>query len=144
MIIGDGPQSAELLRYRDAVTKPEFVRFAGQRDDVAQLLPHADLFWNGSEYEGQSNSILEAMQAGVCVIATDIAGNNDLIDDAVTGRLVKLGDKADFARVSNQLLDDPVLRHRTGSAAQTRVVTDFSVQRMVAQHAELYRKLRQK
>ncbi len=141
VIIGDGPQAAELLRFRDSVSKTEHVRFAGHRDNVAQLLPHADLFWNGSEYEGQSNSILEAMQAGVCVIASDIPGNRDLVQDAHTGRLVKLGDKADFARLSQQLLEDPVLRSRYAAQAKAKVETEFTVQQMVRQHAELYRRL---
>ncbi|MCP4890868.1 MAG: glycosyltransferase, partial [Planctomycetaceae bacterium] len=60
VIIGDGPQSGELLRHRDAVTTTERVRFAGARDDVNDLLPHADQFWIGSAYEGQSNSLIEA------------------------------------------------------------------------------------
>ena len=60
VIIGDGPQSGELMRHRDAVTLPDRVRLAGNRSDVGELLPHADLFWIGSEYEGQSNAVIEA------------------------------------------------------------------------------------
>jgi glycosyltransferase involved in cell wall biosynthesis len=141
VIIGDGPQSGELLRHRDAVTKPEHVRFAGQRDDVAELLPHADLFWNGSEYEGQSNSIIEAMQAGVCVVAADIPGNRDLVENQVTGRLVTVGDRADFARVSHHLLDHPEERKRLAEAGCKKIENQFTVSQMVAAHAELYRRL---
>lgn len=141
VIIGDGPQRGELLRYRDAVTTPEHVRFAGHRDDVAELLPHADIFWNGSEYEGQSNSMLEAMQAGVCVVASDIPGNRDLIDDQVTGRLVTAGDRAEFARVTLQLLDHPQQRSSLAAAAGQKIAERFTVRRMVAAHAELYQRL---
>ena len=80
IVIGDGPQKAELLRFRDDVSIPKHVGFVGPREDVAELLPHADLFWIGSEYEGQSNAVIEAMQAGVPVIASDIPGNRDLGD----------------------------------------------------------------
>lgn len=141
VIIGDGPQSAELLRHRDAVTKPDHVRFARQRDDVAELLPHADLFWNGSEYEGQSNSLIEAMQAGVCVVASDIPGNRDLIEDNVTGRLVPTGDRAAFARAANGLFKDSETRIRLGLAGQQKIAEQFTVERMVADHAVLYRRL---
>lgn len=141
VIIGDGPQSGELLRHRDAVTTPEHVRFAGHRDDVAELLPHADVFWNGSEYEGQSNSIMEAMQAGVCVVASDIPGNQDLINDRVTGRLVATGDRAEFARVTLHLLDHPEQRRTLAAAGQQKIAEQFTVARMVVAHAQLYQRL---
>ncbi len=139
VIIGDGPQSGELLRHRDAVTTPVHVRFAGHRDDVAVLLPHADLFWNGSEYEGQSNSIIEAMQAGVCVLASDIPGNRDLVEDRVSGRLVAAGDRAEFARISNSLLNNAAESRNLGDAGRQKIAAQFTVERMVAEHARLYR-----
>lgn len=138
VIIGDGPQSGELLRHRDAVTMPDRVRFAGNRDDVAELLPHADLFWIGSEYEGQSNSVIEAMQAGLPVIASDIPGNRDLVLHDQTGLLVTLGDRAGFARQANKLLDNPGEAERLGEAARQRIASEFTVESMVRGHIELY------
>lgn len=138
VIIGDGPQAGELLRHRDAVTVPDRVRFAGNRNDVGELLPHADLFWIGSEYEGQSNSVIEAMQAGLPVIASDIPGNRDLVVPAETGRLVKLGDTADIARQSNLLLENPEESRRLGAAARERIEREFTVEAMVRGHVDLY------
>jgi glycosyltransferase involved in cell wall biosynthesis len=142
VIVGDGPQRGELLRHRDAVSTPETVRFVGERDDVAELLPHADLFWIGSEYEGQSNAVIEAMQAGVPVVATDIAGNRDLITAGETGRLVAVGDCADFARQSNDLLERGTAARQLAEAARQRIEQEFTVASMVARHADLYRRLR--
>ncbi len=65
VIIGDGPHRARLEQYRDQVQVAHHVRFVGERSDVAELLPHFDLFLNTSQYEGQSNAIMEAMQAMV-------------------------------------------------------------------------------
>jgi glycosyltransferase involved in cell wall biosynthesis len=141
VIVGEGPQRDELLRHRDAVTIPTHVRFAGHRHDVADILPHAELFWNGSEYEGQSNSLIEAMQAGVCVVASDIPGNRDLVEDGVTGRLVPLGDRAAFARVTHQLLDDADTRTRLATAGSKLIGEKFTVSRMVDEHVRLYRHL---
>tara|TARA_R110002049_G_scaffold2750_2_gene21559 strand:+ start:376801 stop:377913 length:1113 start_codon:yes stop_codon:yes gene_type:complete len=140
VIVGDGPQRGELLRHRDAVTTASHVRFAGQREDVAELLPHAAAFWLGSEYEGQSNALIEAMQAGVPVVASDIAGNRDLVIEGQTGRLVALGDRADFARQTNDLLENPAQSLQLANAARQRIENDFSVQAMVDSHANLYRK----
>ncbi len=138
VIIGDGPQAGELLRHRDALTTPDRVRFAGHRDDVAELLPHADAFWIGSEYEGQSNSLIEAMQASVPVVASDIPGNRDLVVDGETGMLVKLGDAADFARKTLMILDDRDRALALGKAAKQRIATEFTVEKMVKGHADLY------
>lgn len=138
VIVGDGPQRGELLRHRDAVTCPQHVRFAGKRSDVAQLLPHADAFWIGSEYEGQSNAVIEAMQAGVPVVASDIPGNRDLVIPDQTGRLVELGDRADFARETHDLLENPAVAQQFGQAALERIATEFTVQGMTHKHATLY------
>ena len=137
-IVGDGPQKGELLRHRDAVTVPKHVRFCGQRDDVTDLLPHADAFWIGSEYEGQSNSVIEAMQAGIPVIASNIPGNRDLIIDQHTGRLVALGDTADFARQTNELFEDEAEAERLGKNARDRIAMEFTVAQMVDKHRNLY------
>ncbi len=139
VIVGDGPQRGELLRFRDAVSTPERVRFAGQRSDVGELLPHADVFWIGSEYEGQSNSVIEAMQLGVPVVASDIPGNRDLVVQGETGTIVTLGDTAGFARESMELLNDGNLSRRFSQAAQQRIATEFTVEKMVNHHADLYR-----
>jgi glycosyltransferase involved in cell wall biosynthesis len=139
VILGDGPQRGELLRYRDALTRPDRVRLAGNRTDVAELLPHADLFWIGSEFEGQSNSLIEAMQAGLAVVASDIPGNRDLVIPAETGRLVAVGDAAEFARQSNDLLEHDAERIRLGRAGSSRIAAEFTVEAMVQKHMDLYR-----
>jgi len=141
VIIGEGPQSGELLRNRDAVSHPDHSRLVGQRDDVAELLPHAAVFWNGSEYEGQSNALIEAMQAGRPVVATDIPGNRDLVTHGETGLLVAVGDRADIARQTLRLLEDPDRACRLGAAARRKIESEFRVDAMVAAHAELYRRL---
>jgi len=141
LIVGDGPQRSRLERYRDQSLITERVHFLGERDDVPRLMQHFDVLWLGSEYEGQSNAIMEAMLAGVPVIATDIPGNRDLVVDGTTGYLVPPGDRFEFTRRTHWLLDDEALRKRLGEAGRQRVLTEFTVEQMVGRHAALYREL---
>ncbi len=141
LIIGDGPQRSRLERFRNQAEIADKVHFLGHRNDVPRLMPHFNALWSTSVYEGQSNSIMEAMAAAVPVVATDIAGTRDLIVPGVTGYLAGPGDRAGLARHTNRILGDPDLARRLGQAAQQRMATEFSVQQMVARYAALYGEL---
>jgi len=141
LVVGDGPLRQRLLKFRRQVEITDRVHFLGHRNDLPQLLPHFDVLWSTSAYEGQSNVIMEAMASGVPVVATDIAGTRDLVVPNLTGYLVPVGDRAGLARHTNRLLDDPALAGRLGRAGQERMSGEFSVEKMVARHAELYRRL---
>jgi glycosyltransferase involved in cell wall biosynthesis len=141
LIIGDGPHRSRLERYSEQNELQGRVHFLGERNDVPRLMPHFDVLWLASEYEGQSNAIMEAMAAGVPVIATDIAGNRDLVVNDVTGFLVPIGDRFEFTRRTDWLLSDDELRRSFGAAGRERIEREFTVEKMVQRHAELYRQL---
>jgi glycosyltransferase involved in cell wall biosynthesis len=143
LIIGDGPQRWRLERYCDLNEVCDRVHFLGERSDVPRILPHLDALWLASEYEGQSNAIMEAMAAGIPVIATDIAGNRDLVVDGTTGYLVPVGDRFEFTRRTHWLLEDAALRERLGASGRDRIFREFTIEQMVGRHAELYRELAQ-
>jgi glycosyltransferase involved in cell wall biosynthesis len=84
---------------------------------------------------------MEAMVAGIPVIATDIPGNRDLVVPEVTGYLVPVGDRFEFTRRTHWLLDDEALRKRLGEAGRERILGEFTVEKMVERHAQLYREL---
>lgn len=139
VIVGDGPQRWRLERFRDQVQIGDRVHFLGERNDVPQLLPHLDCFWLGSGYEGQSNALMEAMLAGVPVVASDIPGNRDLIVPGESGLLFPVGDRAGLARSTLRILESPALAQQLGQAARQRMQTEFSVPRMIERYAEFYR-----
>jgi glycosyltransferase involved in cell wall biosynthesis len=138
LIVGDGPQRDMLRKFTEDVRVDDRVHFLGERDDVPRLLPHLDCFWLGSGYEGQSNALMEAMLAGLPVVATDIPGNRDLIEPDESGLLVSVGDAGQLARKTTLILDDAAIARRLGEGARRRIMTEFTVQKMVDRHAELY------
>jgi glycosyltransferase involved in cell wall biosynthesis len=141
VIVGDGPQRARLERYRRQNDITDRVHFLGERGDVPQLMRQFDLLWLGSEYEGQSNAILEAMAAARPVIATDIPGNRDLVVPDQTGYLIPVGDRFEFARRTHWLFEDETLRQKLGQAGRQRVASEFTVAQMVQRHQALYEEL---
>jgi len=141
LIIGDGPECERLIRFTRDIRRENCIRFAGHRDDVPELLKIMDVFWLASDFEGQSNSVMEAMVAGIPVVASDIPPNRELIIDGETGYLVKLGDRAAFAQATNRLLADRSLLQRMGTASRQRMRAEFSVEKMVNAHAALYREV---
>ena len=139
VIIGDGPDRERLELYRDNIRGASQIFFLGARTDVYELLPHCDILWNGSLYEGQSNVILEAMQSGVAVIATDIPGNRELIEHDRTGLLYSLGNVDELTRYSNQLVNDEPRRKRITTNALQHVQQEHSVAQMISRHEDLFR-----
>lgn len=153
LVIGDGPLRRQLERLAAQVDRPNHIHFLGQRSDVLRLLPHCEMLWSPSAFEGQSNAILEAMAAGIPVVATDIPGTRDLVVHGQTGLLIPTPPRAaqmatindvvvrGLCRHTRHLLENPDLARRLGSAGQQRVQTHFSVERMVHSYAALYRRL---
>lgn len=141
LIVGEGPLRHKLERFRRQVEIEDRVHFLGHRDDVPQWLGLVDALWLGSGYEGQPNVVLEAMAAGVPVVATDIPGTRDLVVPGETGYLVPVGDRAGFARMTQKILNDPDLAAQLGAAGRQRVVSEFTVARMIERYIELYQSL---
>jgi len=141
LVIGDGPERDRLLRFRDQVEITDRVHFLGHREDVPRILPHIDVLWSTSGYEGQSNAILEGMAYGRPIVATDIPGTRDMIVPGKTGFLFPVGDRAALARLTQQLLENPDLAKAIGRAARQFVAQHFSLEKMVAQFQDLYERL---
>ncbi len=143
LIIGDGPQRAQLERFARLVSDQDRVRFLGERGDVWRILPHLDLLWQGSEYEGLPNAVMEAMAASVPVVATDIPSHRELIVNDESGYLIPIASRAGYAGATDQILGDPQRAQRLASNARQRVLHAYPVARMVERYDALYRELLQ-
>lgn len=134
---GANRRSAEKLI--DELNLNQHVRLIGWVEDVAQLLPTLDLFVSPSRSEPFGLAIVEAMAAGVPVVATMSEGAREIIDDNQTGRLVPIGDVEGLARVIDQLLSDSEERSRLIKNAHSAVRENFSVERMLSATEQVYR-----
>ncbi len=115
------------------------VHWLGERAAVEPLLGASDLFVLPSHQEGFSNALLEAMAAGLPVIATRVGGNVDAVVENVTGLLVPPRAPPALAEAIGRLARDPALRGKLGAAARLRVARYFSLQACVARYETLYR-----
>ena len=95
-----------------------------------------DLFVHYSRWDAMPNAVLEAMALGLPVVASDVSGNRDAVEDGVTGFLVKT--EVELLERCQQFLDDEPLRHKLGAAGRERVKREFSRDRMLAELARLY------
>ncbi|MFT5327760.1 MAG: glycosyltransferase involved in cell wall biosynthesis, partial [Planctomycetaceae bacterium] len=141
LIIGEGPQRKELEDFSRNIRLSEVIRFAGHRSDVANIFPHMDMFCLASDFEGQSNSLMEAMAHGRPVVVSDIAPNLELVEHEKTGLVVPVGDRPAFTRACNRLMKDESLAESLGKAAREHIVEGHSFEKAIAAHAELYRHL---
>ena len=141
VIVGDGPcrSSLEALARRPHVAGR--VHLLGERVDVPLLLQGLDLFVLPSIAEGMSNTLLEAMASGLPIVATRTGGNPELVEDAVTGTLVPVGDRPALAAALRRYVADPHLLALHGKASRQRAVDGFSLERMARRYADLYRLL---
>lgn len=106
--------------------------------DVSLYYGLFDVFLFPSYREGFPNVPMEAAAAGVPVVGYSATGTLDAVTDAVTGKLVRLGDSAGLADATACYLRDPLLRHRHGEAGRRRVVTDFRREEIWQSLADLY------
>jgi glycosyltransferase involved in cell wall biosynthesis len=139
-IVGGGPDRPALEARAAKLGLASRVRFLGHRRDVPALLAIADLFVLPSLYEGLPLSVLEAMAAGVPVVATAIGGTDELVSSG-TGTLVPPADPRGLAEGIRALLADRDGAALRAAAARDLVLTTHSTQAMVAAMSNLYESL---
>jgi glycosyltransferase involved in cell wall biosynthesis len=141
LVIGEGRLRPNLERYAWLNRVEDRVHFLGFRSDVQRLLPQVDVLWQAAGNDGLSNVILEAMAAGVPVVAADTEGDRELVVNAETGYLVPINERAGFARCTLPLLENPELAARLGKAGRNRVQQLHRTEDMLARYADLYQAL---
>jgi len=141
LFVGEGELTEELKAQVRGADLEKYVRFLGVRQDVPQLLAISDLFVLPSLWEGLPNSVLEAMAAGVPVVATYVDGTPEIIDDGDTGLLTPPADPVALEQAIRRLLKDESLQTSIAKAAKKHVERKFSRDANTIAFIDLYQSL---
>jgi glycosyltransferase involved in cell wall biosynthesis len=137
-LIGSGTEYQRLVALAAARGVSHAVSFLGHSEAVPEQLAAADVFVLPSRSESLPNALLEAMAAGLPVVASAVGGILEVIDEGTTGLLVPAGDPRALADAVSRLMSDGALATRLGAAARADVESRYSFDRMVASFENIY------
>ncbi|RLB03697.1 MAG: hypothetical protein DRG83_06440 [Deltaproteobacteria bacterium] len=138
LLVGDGPQRPLLQKKAQELQLENTVIFLGYRKDIPQILSSLDVYVCSSLREGTSIAILEAMAASKPVVATNVGGNPEVVENGKTGLLVPPRNPQKIAEAIVSLLNDEDRRIRMGEAGLRRVKERFSISKMLREYEEVY------
>ncbi len=138
-VVGDGPFSG--VRQQQAAALGDRVEFMGQRSDVPLLLSAADLLVMPSRNEGLPTVLIEAGAAGLPVVATDVGGTREIVEDEVTGFVVPPEAVTALSERMAETLLNPDLARRLGEKARDHISRVFTLTNQARQTAAVYRGL---
>ncbi|ASJ74974.1 glycosyltransferase family 4 protein [Granulosicoccus antarcticus] len=137
-IAGSGETSAALLKQADSLGIGENIHWLGLVEETGPFFQNLDIYVQPSFAEGLPNSVMEAMVEQRPVVASDIGGNNDLVEQDVTGLLFPPGDAGMLAEQIQRLIDEPVLRASVALHGRQLIVDRFGFDHVTESLAELY------
>lgn len=143
-LVGAGPREEAIRQLAQQLVPAGRVRFLPGQADLRPLFHQANLLVLSSVAEAMPNVVLEAMAAGLPVVATRVGGLPEMVVPGQTGWLVSPGDVAALAAALSQALEDPATRRALGRAGRERVLRDFSLEQMGRRYTEVFTRLLQK
>lgn len=130
LITGTGEQDGSLWDQANSLGVAQRVHLTGFRRDVPDILSALDVFVQPSRFEGMPIAVLEAMVAGCPIVASEVDGNCELVQDGISGWLVPSGDSQALAGAILAALSNPVEARRRGQAACQRAGEYFGLEQM--------------
>jgi len=140
LLVGSGPEREKLQSQATDALEGR-VCFTGDSSRVPEMLNAMDVFVLPSLGEGMSNTLLEAMACGLPVLATNVGGNPEIIENNLNGCLFTPGDAEWLADRLKLLARDPAIVHQLGTAARNRAMESFSLSRMLETYRSFYLEL---
>ncbi len=136
--IGSGPLSDKCLDYVKLMGIERKFIFLGDRTDVAYLLPDFNLFSLLSDWESFPLSILEAMASGLPIIASDVGGVSEMVQDETNGILIRRKNIDDNRQIIQALISDPFVLESYGRKSRQIIEYNFSEKKMIGKYREIY------
>jgi len=141
VFVGDGPARKDLERRIEELDCADSVHLLGTRDDVPSLLNAMDIFVFPSHFEGLPGAVIEAMAAGLPIVATPVDGNSDLIENYRSGLFVDVRSPAQLAWATIRVAHHPGFAADLGATATARAAEEFTVAAMVDGFESVYRRV---
>jgi len=141
LLVGDGPLKPDIESWIEQHSLVNRIHLTGWRDDVAGIYKAAHCLVLPSLWEGMPNVVLEAMAAGLPVVATNVEGCNELIQDHQTGLLVPPDDISALSEAISAMLQNPNRASEYAQSSQVIVFKYFTQNIMAQKYIELYEKL---
>lgn len=138
IIVGDGPERPSIENFLRTNRLEDKVKLLGFRSDIVELLRGADVFILTSRYEGISVALLEAMRAGLPVIATRVGGVPETVRDGKTGLLVGQDDLQGLVQAMRTLVQSGELRREMGRRGRDFLIEEFSLAVMNSRYTNIY------
>lgn len=140
-MVGVGPELKAARALARKLGVHPYVEFAGEERNIERVLADSDLLLSTSEFEGFGLAPLEAMAAGLPVVATRAGGIAEVVVEGETGRLAEVGDVEGLATRIRYLIDKPLVARRFGTAGRRRAIRKFGLDRIVPQYERVYERL---
>jgi glycosyltransferase involved in cell wall biosynthesis len=138
LLVGDGELLEKTRVWAERESLPR-VHFLGRREDVPAVLAASDIVVLVSKHEGLPRALLEGMAAGKPLVATDVRGNRDLVEDGMNGFLVPLGDVAALSEALGRLIESRELREKMGEESRKKAEA-YSLERVLQEMERIYRR----
>lgn len=141
VLVGSGPEEERIRAEIERLGVQQQVQMLGLRNDIPQLLAGSDILLLTSVSEGVPLTLIEGMAAGLPVVATDVGGVPEVVEDGQTGLLARAGDDESLAAAVSSLANNATLRQEMGSRGCRRALELFSEDAMHASYDRLYQEM---
>lgn len=141
VIYGEGPRRQSLQLIIDNLQLTDRVQLPGRTEKVIDELQKSKIFCLSSDYEGMSNSMIEAICVGLPIVSTKVSGTDELIQDGVNGLLVNIGDEQGMTDALEKLIQDEELMKKMGEANREKASL-FQIDTIVSEWMELINRVR--
>ena len=138
ILVGAGPLEREIKLMVSSLKLENRLLLPGLQTDTVSYFSAMDIFMMSSAFEGLPIALLEAMSMNCAVVSTKAGGVVEVITDVVDGRLCNVHDVINLAKITTELIENPVERERLQNAARERVIKEFSLETMVQKLEDVY------